>query len=223
MKNILTNKLINHFLPENNTKITNYTATTLHNKTQACSTLIAHFFSPINALASEPTYTVTANSVIVHVFYFMPDESSALNNNTLNNLGEVISKILNRPVELRFVKQHYPYLNCYILAQWIASNTQNYRFVNITRRVFSKVGPVKNTGSNKTINSLMPSHIVGIKVQLSGRLVSERSRPRQTTQTKEIGTFSKNSLSIINIASFTTKNKKGAFTIKVWINERANV
>jgi hypothetical protein len=39
----------------------------------------------------------------------------------------------------------------------------------------------------------------------------------------QIGTFSKGNLSLVDSASFTTKNKKGAFTVKVWISQRAVV
>jgi hypothetical protein len=51
--------------------------------------------------------------------------------------------------------------------------------------------------------------------------MTERSRPRQTVQTAQIGSFAKGNLSLVDSASFTTKNKKGAFTVKVWISQRA--
>ncbi|MCL6384581.1 hypothetical protein EXT61_23650, partial [Pectobacterium parmentieri] len=160
-------------------------------------------------------------SVIVHVFYYIPDTSKALNNNTVNNLGQTLSSLFRRPVELRLVKLHYPYLNSYILAQYIALNTLDYTLVQIARRIFGSIAPVKNTQSVNVLASDLPSHIVGIKVRVSGRLMTERSRPRQTVQTAQIGSFAKGNLSLVDSASFTTKNKKGAFTVKVWISQRA--
>jgi ribosomal protein S3 len=227
MKNILTQSLAKYFLPGGNVLTTGHNfdngvgSVNMLNATRSGIKLIAHFFSPINALAGKPVFTVTADSVIVHVFYYIPDTGKALNNNTVNNLGDALSSLFGRPVELRLVKLHYPYLNSYILAQYIALNTQDYTLVQIVRRIFGSIVPVKNTQSVNVLASDLPSHIVGIKVRVSGRLMTERSRPRQTVQTAQIGSFAKGNLSLVDSASFTTKNKKGAFTIKVWISQRA--
>lgn len=239
MKNILTQNLAKYFLssggqahtfgysicPASSKEVRKGGNQSLSwlNATRVSSKLINHFFSPINVLASKPLYTMDHESVVVHVFYYAPVAGQHLNNNTVNNLGEALSKLFGRVVELRLVKLHYPYLNSYILAQYIASNVQNYTLVQIVRRVFSSVAPVKNTQSIEALASALPSHIVGIKVRVSGRLVTERSRPRQTVQTAEIGTFSKNNLSLVEKASFNRKNKKGAFTVKVWVSQRAVV
>jgi ribosomal protein S3 len=71
--------------------------------------------------------------------------------------------------------------------------------------------------------SKLPSHILGLKIRVSGRLASERSRPRFTVQTAETGTFSKNNLSLVQVRSSTAKNKKNRYTVKVWLNQRANI
>lgn len=227
MKNILTQSLAKYFLPGGNVLTTGHNfdngigIVNMLNATRSGIKLIAHFFSPINALAGKPVFTVTADSVIVHVFYYIPDTGKALNNNTVNNLGDALSSLFGRSVELRLVKLHYPYLNSYILAQYIALNTHDYTLVQIVRRIFGSIAPVKNTQSVNVLASDLPSHIVGIKVRVSGRLMTERSRPRQTVQTAQIGSFAKGNLSLVDSASFTTKNKKGAFTVKVWISQRA--
>lgn len=229
MKNILTQNLAKYFLPAGNVQITGHTFdkgagnTNMLNTTRSATKLIAHFFSPINALASKPVFTVTTNSVVVHVFYYIPVKGQTLNNNTVNNLGETLSSLFERPVEVRLVKLHYPYVNSYILAQYIALNTQDYTLVQIVRRIFGSMSPVKSISDISTLSSNVPSHIVGIKVRVSGRLATERSRPRQTVQTAQIGSFAKGNLSLVDNASFTTKNKKGAFTVKVWISQRATV
>lgn len=235
MKNILTQNLAKYFLPGGNVQVTGHSldngieSVNMLNATRSAIKLIAHFFSPINALASKPVLTVTANSVIVHVFYYIPVKGQTLNNNTVNNLGETLSTLFGRPVELRLVKLHYPYLNSYILAQYIALNTQEYTLVQIIRRIFGSMSPVKGTSDVlAALSSDMSSPtslgaVVGIKVRLSGRLVTERSRPRQTVQTAQIGSFAKGNMSLVDSASFTSKNKKGAFTVKVWISQRAVV
>lgn len=229
MKNILTQNLAKFFLPEKETNVVSYhfnngkSNRDMLNATRRASKLITHFFAPINALASKPVFTMNANTVIIHVFYYIPVTGQALNNNTVNNLGEVLSTLFNRPVELRLVKQYYPYLNSYILAQYISSNTDNFTLIQIIRRIFSSVAPIKDTQSIEALASVLPSHIIGIKVRVSGRLMTERSRPRQSVQTMQIGRFSKGNLSLVDSGQFCTKNKKGAYTVKVWISQRAVV
>nr|YP_009531538.1 ribosomal protein S3 [Hannaella oryzae]AXY96238.1 ribosomal protein S3 [Hannaella oryzae] len=229
MKNILTQSLAKYYLPGGNMLVTSHNydkkagSANMLNATRSAMSLINHFFSPIQALAGKPVFTVSANSVVVHVFYYIPAADHALNSNTVNNLGEALSSIFGRPVELRLVKLHYPYLDGHILAQFIALNTQDYTLAQILRRVFGSISPVKNIDSANVLASDLPSHIVGIKVRVSGRLMMERSRPRQTVQTQQIGSFSKDNLALVDSASFTTKNKKGAFTVKVWISQRAVV
>jgi|ERR1700712_804315 ribosomal protein S3 len=235
MKNILTQSLAKNFLPGVRGNIHNISpmaynfnknglngSVSMLNAQRSAIELIQHFFSPIKALASKPVFTITSNKVIINIFYLMPVKTQALNINTINNLGERLSKLFGRPVELRLVRLHYPYLNSYILAQFVALNTKKYNFVRIQRIIFSKAAIVKDTDSNKALASELPSHIVGIKIRISGRLVTERSRPRQTVQTAEIGSFVKDNKSIVETALYTDKNKKGAFTVKVWISQRIN-
>jgi hypothetical protein len=229
MKNVLTQSLAKYFLPEGNNVTTGHSFDkgkfnmNFLNATRRATKLIAQFFYPINALASKPVFTATSNSIVVHVFYYIPVSNRSINNNTINNLGAVLNSLFGRSVELRLVKLHYPYLDSYILAQYIAMNTQDYTLVQIVRRVFGSISPVKNTQSLNSLASKLPSHIVGIKVRVSGRLMMERSRPRQTVQTAEIGSFAKSNVSLVDSNSFTTKNKKGAFTVKVWISQQTGL
>lgn len=231
MKNILTHNLTKYFLPEGNLQRSIYSfdkgkeSSMALNATRNANRLIRHFFSPIKALAGKPIYTLTSYSMVVHVFYYIPVRSQALNNNTVNNLGKALNLLFKRPVELRLVRLQYPYLDSYILAQSIAMNTQDYTLVQIVREVFGGISPVKNIAlqSFNVLNNPLPSHIVGVKIRVSGRLMMERSRPRQTVQTAQVGSFTKDNLALVDSASFTTKNKKGAFTVKVWISQRAVV
>jgi ribosomal protein S3 len=151
----------------------------------------------------------------------MPVKNQALNNNTINNLGDVLSKLFCRPVELRLVKLHYPYLNSHILAQYIALNVEKYNFGQVQRMIFGKTPIVKDIDSPKALSSELPSHIVGIKIRISGRLLTERVRPRQTVLTGQIGSFVSDNKSLIDADSFTGKNSHGAYTVKVWISQRA--
>jgi ribosomal protein S3 len=158
--------------------------------------------------------------VIVNVFYYISNKEQALSDSTVNNLGQVLSKLFKRPVELRLVRLHYPYLNSYILAQYIAINSNRYNFTRIQRAIFNALRAVKASSLHDSAGSdqVLPSYITGMKIRVSGRLLTQRSVPRQTVQTAQIGSFSGQD-NVIDFGSYTTKNKKGAFTVKVWISQ----
>lgn len=282
--NVISVPLINHNLSSNNGNLA------FNNKKKVAIKLIAHFFSPLRALSTEPIFTfgedngfkatfnkdtninseytlcssnnqnttstpnVTKRSdflkdkdlmeytyqskqkLVINSFYYVNNNSQALSNTAINKLGYVLSKLFGQPVELRLVRLHYPYLNSYILAQYVAINTKKYNFTRIQRAIFGSLLLPKpksiaseflieleknNSTNNLLIDRLIPSHITGIMIRLSGRLKTQRSIPRQTVQVAQIGTFSpsKGMKNVIEFASFTDKNKKGAFTVKVWISQ----
>jgi hypothetical protein len=199
--------------------------------TRIASKVLGNFFSSVHALASKPVFTMSENKVVINVFYYISDTrgNKALSSSAINSLGHVLSKLFNREVELRLVRLHYPYLNSYILAQYIAINTGKYNFTRVISRlwganaIFSPMGDNTSTATlerSDATSSLIPAYITGIKVRISGRLVTERSVPRQTVKTAQLGTFSGSTgVQHIDAASFTAKNKKGAFTVKVWIGQ----
>ena|ERR1700712_1660094 len=203
------------------------------NEQRVATKLIANFFSvplatDVQALASKPVFSVSGDKVVINVFYYLASDK-ALNNSSINSLGEVLGKVFKQPVELRFVRLHYPYLNSYILAQYIAINTAKYNFTRIQRAIFGALQFPVLKGSN--LDGPLPSYITGMKIRISGRLTTQRSVPRQTVQTAQIGSFSSSHIpsgsqgdksGIIESASFSTKNQKGAFTVKVWISQVAH-
>jgi len=237
MKNILqslysVSSLDTHITGKNSSRAT-LTAHSFSGKgdnvTRVATQVIEHFFSPIRALASKPTFTMTSSDssssgsnfvgqdgkVIVNVFYYISNKEQALSDSTVNNLGQVLSKLFKRPVELRLVRLHYPYLNSYILAQYIAINSNRYNFTRIQRAIFNALRAVKASSLHDSAGSdqVLPSYITGMKIRVSGRLLTQRSVPRQTVQTAQIGSFSGQD-NVIDFGSYTTKNKKGAFTVK---------
>lgn len=200
------------------------------NSQRVATKLIANFFSKplatdVQTLASKPVFSVSGDKVVINVFYYLASEK-ALNNGSINSLGQVLSKLFKQPVELRFVRLHYPYLDSYILAQYIAINTSKYNFTRIQRAIFGALQfPVLK--ASELEDTTLPSYITGMKIRISGRLTTQRSVPRQTVQTAQVGSFSSshipsNKSGIISSASFSTKNQKGAFTVKVWISQVAH-
>ena len=66
------------------------------------------------------------------------------------------------------------------------------------------------------LHSLTTAVLTGLKVRISGRLITQRIIPKRTVQQKEIGNFKRTNNSIVDYSMFTSKNKRGAYTIKVW-------
>lgn len=229
MRFSISQKYTNEFMRNSNQTINNYS----YNKNlsigqiatlNACRIrikMINHFFSPIKVLSSKPVFTISRNEITINLFYYRPE--GALNNNAINNLGEVLSDIFDRPVKLEFVKLYYPHLNSEILAQYLRLNAAKYNFRRLKGKLFKKRGILKKGSSTKAFNLKLPSHIIGIKIQISGRLVTERVRPRQTVSIAQVGSInSDNKTLLVDFGTYRGKNANGAYTVKVWIGQRVS-
>lgn len=153
---------------------------------------------------------------------------------------------LTTQCELRFVKLRYPYLDSSILAQYLAINTSKYNFTKLQKSVFKNLPalkdnsritltsrPFQNSSTSQGVsfsetldvngnNDLLfsPPLITGIKIELSGRLTTQRSVPRKTVSNCYTGSFTVNESLNRSLAfsQYTSKNKLGAYTIKVWLS-----
>ena len=151
---------------------------------------------------------------------------------------------LIKQTELRLVRLQYPYLDSTILAQYVAMNASKYNFTRMQKTLFNKislVGPqfskLVNNKSNydlsivtNNIQSSLPSNMTGLKVELAGRLTTQRSIPRKTVSNYQKGSFN-SSFSIrnnnaensgLNFTQYRSKNKLGAFNIKVWLSDASS-
>ncbi|CAD6565894.1 MAG: hypothetical protein TREMPRED_001908 [Tremellales sp. Tagirdzhanova-0007] len=189
------------------------------NRSRIATTLITQFFAPLTAIPSKPTVSIASDLVTVHIPYYSHNPNAALNNNTVNSLGEVLTRNFGRPTELRFIRLSYPYLDAHVLARWISEELLDVNFVTLIKRVFASVAPLKDL--NQAGGSRLPSHIVGLKVQLHGRLTTETTRARQSEQSATLGSFRSDRLGIIQSAGYTATNAKGAYTVKVWLSQAA--
>nr|UHB41910.1 ribosomal protein S3 [Apiotrichum gamsii] len=169
--------------------------------------IISEFYNSIEVLSSKEIFTVTRNKVIITNFYYCYEPTTGLNENTINNLGLLLNKIYHRPVELHIIKLSYPYLDRNILAQFVRKQTIKWRFKKIQKQLFKSI-PLSRDG------------ILGIKIIISGRLTTERKKPRITVSTSKIGSFRTfNNKNITDNSSYTYKNSNGAFTVKISINQ----
>ncbi|CAG8776442.1 32029_t:CDS:1 [Gigaspora margarita] len=153
----------------------------------------------------------------------------------LDKLKERLSKLYNKDVEFNLIKQHYPYLNSKILAQYIALNASRYRFRQIRRSLFKKIPLVGGNQQQNDLNAtsalkwiqlsrlgqqILPTHLSGVKIQISGRMSLRKGSARTSVVNKSIGSFRFHSLenTMIDYAKVERKNQNGAFCVKVWLS-----
>jgi len=209
--------------------------------------IIKHYFQ--FALISKPKFNKDSNKIVINFYYFLnlpiskinkPSRQSRRNISSLQkNLPPAIkftslilklSNLYGKPVELRPVRIHYPYLNSCILAQYIAFNIKKGKFNMITRNLFKKAKLVKPSSIRNSLENIKdlikysytrldPMYLSGIKIVISGRLSNRKAASRTRVVRKSIGTLSLNSNnSLIDANKFSFKGKNGAITVKVWIS-----
>jgi len=76
-----------------------------------------------------------------------------------------------------------------------------------------------STTLNPSIKELRPSAsiLTGIKFRVSGRLAKQRVVPKRTVRKAYKGGVSVSKLNLVTSSTYTGKNKKGAFSIRVWL------
>ena len=189
------------------------------------TTFFAQFPFHNKTLIGNVSYKVLpGDKVVVNIpYYASPNGTPILK---LTALGAAISKWLGKEtgnkqslkVEVRLLGLRYPYLDRSILAQYVAINGGKYNFTRMHKLIFNKLTTVKK-------NSVLPTdalsgHITGLKLELAGRLTTQRSIPRKTVSNKHTGSFyvNKNRGSSVDFSQYASKNKIGAYTIKVWLS-----
>jgi hypothetical protein len=191
-------------------------------------------------LISTPTYSVTSESVVVQLFSYSSaitrfakstgpaKESPKLTGSSLNSLVAALSRLFTSvsgtrnpatdgnavTVQLRIVRLHHPYLNSSILAQFLALNASKYGFARLRHYVLSVI-PLTTTTVNGTFSpQSAESSILGVKVQVSGLLTTQRMAPRKTVSTVSAGTFHGPGTHV-DYSSHTSKSALGSYTVKV--------
>jgi len=182
-------------------------------------TLLESTFLSMSSLISKPIIVITPNKVVIQLFYYLNKfdfkKNFLLNNNDkLQSLCLILSKIYKKPVELELDRLHYPYYDSNILSNMIGliSNIVKLRF--IIKKLF-KIAKIKK--SNNFINkySIIPSYLSGFKIRVAGRLLTQRVVPRLTVKTIQRGTLARGKAQYVDSARYTNKNKRGSFSITV--------
>jgi len=182
-------------------------------------TLLESTFLSMSSLISKPLIVITPNKVVIQLFYYLNkfDSKNQLlknNNDKLQSLCLNLSKIYKKPVELELDRLHYPYYDSNILSNMIGliSNIVKLRF--IIKNLF-KIAKIKKTNNFINKYSIIPSYLSGFKIRVAGRLLTQRVVPRLTVKTIQRGTLARGKAQFVDSARFTTKNKRGSFSITV--------
>lgn len=205
-----------HFNQNHTYSSKTYSRTSLSAAHVAATKIIGAFLG--KALHSVPTFSVSSNSVIVHLFYYS-NATTVFTNLALSALGTTLSRLYpNLTVELRFVRLQRPYYNASILAHYLAINAAKYGFNRLENSLLNACGitpELTQMNSDLSVNNVngMTNKINGVKIQLSGLLTTQRAAPRKTVFTASLGTFNK-SKSIVTHGISTSKSRIGAFTVK---------
>jgi len=167
-----------------------------------------------------------------------------LPNFRLKYLAVLLSKVLKTNVELELVRLKYPYHDSNILAQLIGMNGKTLTYGNIKSLLFSnatvhtkqtlsvkKAGAEEAEAENTTATVVadlnttkeIASHLVGLKIRISGRLARQRVVPKRTVKTAYKGTVSTSKGNLVDSSTFTSKNRKGAFSVRVWLSHSPSI
>jgi hypothetical protein len=131
-------------------------------------------------------------------------------------LCDILSHLFKKPVQLDLIRLHYPYNDSNILVNLLGIMINKIRLRIIFRKLFEKA-IIKNlnkvTGNNNV--NMLPAFLSGLKIRVAGRLLTHRVVPRKTVKTIRRGTSATGKINFSDVARYTNKNKRGAFSITV--------
>ncbi|KAH8901785.1 hypothetical protein BR93DRAFT_888732 [Coniochaeta sp. PMI_546] len=195
----------------------------------------------MSSIISQPILDITHDKLTIHLFLFniqsigpkstknIPGFSNKKTTNNLNFLDinknkielicAFLSKYIKKPVELDIVKLHNPNFESNILAKIIAPLTYKMKFYFIFKKFLSQIRMYKpitqRTENQKLLFNKIPSFISGLSVKLAGRALRQPIRPKFTVQHEQEGSVVRGKAVYLSKSRFTTKNKRGTFSITV--------
>ena len=162
-----------------------------------------------------------SGAMTVHLPYYARTSTATLTTSLMTALHSELSTAYQLPVNLVFVRLSSPYLDATILAEYLSRELQGQTFNRVMSSLVSVAGPIDNsiplTSFEDSQGLRLPASLVGLQVHLAGRLSKEASRPRMTKQSMTLGSLTTDQSHTISLSSFTTQNKKGSYTVKVWM------
>jgi hypothetical protein len=131
-------------------------------------------------------------------------------------LSDILSHLFKKPVQLELIRLHYPYNDSNILVTLLGIMINKIKLRIIFRKLFEKA-VIKNLNkvTGKTKFNIIPAFLTGINIRVAGRLMTHRVVPRKTVKTIRRGAAATGKINLSDVARYTNKNKRGAFSITV--------
>ena len=200
------------------------------------TSILENSFFSLDRLISKPVLNIKPNKVIINLFFYLNKNIANIKFKNrlvrilkskslqLQVLCSLLSKKLKKPVELQLIRLHHPSLESNILANTIGYIAKNSRktFRVIMLKLF-KSTQIRKFNAFKyiyNINTFKPTALVGIRIKLGGRLLSQKIVPRFTSRTIQRGNLGKTKADLITTSRFTNKNKRGAFSFTITMGHK---
>jgi hypothetical protein len=130
-------------------------------------------------------------------------------------LSSILSKMFKKPVEFDLIRLHYPYNDSNILVNLLGIMVNKIKLRVIIRRLYEKA-VIKNLSKKHSLNSInIPAFLSGIKIKVGGRLLTQSVVPKKTVKVVQRGAIQRGKINFLDVARYTNKNKRGAFSITV--------
>lgn len=142
------------------------------------------------------------NQIQINYYEIQPTKETIKTN--LIKINTLLIFSIKRNINITITKLNYPYLNSSIFSQYLLHNSDSSTYIQLIDSIKKSVCFENNT---------IPAFLSGIKISIAGRLTSEAIIPRKTMNCVIIGTKS----TCIEFSKFSTKNKIGTYTIKVYL------
>ena len=178
--------------------------------------------SPNNSLSSLNTRVLNSDKIENSSGRLIKSKFLSLNSKKFELLCANLSKYLKKPVEIDLIRLYSPINDSNILANVLGriSDISYKPYIYILDTIFN-LADIKNPITRlPNPNSVVPSLITGIKIKLAGRLLKNKIIPRYTVKTTQHGSLTRSSAEIVSKARFTSKNKRGTFSITTSIGHR---
>jgi hypothetical protein len=136
--------------------------------------------------------------------------------NKFKILCNILSNLFKKPVELNLTRLHYPYFDSNILVNLLGIMINKIKLRIIIRKLFANT-VIKNLNSvnlNRN-NNIIPAFLTGINIKVAGRLLTQKVVPRKTVKTIIRGASARSKVNFLDVATYNSKNKRGAFSITV--------
>lgn len=164
----------------------------------------------IQYIISKPYYNITNIKLNITLYYYI-NTKNPINYKHFTKLSNILSKIINKEVNITIIRINYPYINCCIFAKYLSFNSNTNNYLKFQESIITNLDFIST-------DNILISYICGIKIIISGRIITERIIPRITNKVFNFGTFKGNNL-IIDSYKHTITNKRGTFTIIVIISQ----